>query len=144
MRDGASTSSNVVGSLKNCDTLVRIGVGNNGWSKLKFGDKTVFAISSYLTTDLSYKPNTNSAVSSTPSQSDGFTAVNEQVTAKSETNLRSVPSSKDGAATVVYTLKNGEFVQRIGINSASGWSKLNYNGQTVYAITSYLQVAENE
>lgn len=144
LRDGASTSSNVVGILKNGDTLVRIGVGNNGWSKLKFGDKTVYAISSYLTTDLSYKPNTNSVVSSTPSQSDGFTAVNEQVTAKSETNLRSVPSSKDGAATVVYTLKNGEFVQRIGINSASGWSKLNYNGQTVYAITSYLQVAENE
>lgn len=144
LRDGASTSANIVGSLKNGDTLTRIGVGTNGWSKLEFEGQTVFAISSYLTTDLSYTASVESTVSEETSQNDGYTAVSEQVTAKSETNLRSVPSSKDGAETVVYTLKNGEYIERIGINTASGWSKLNYNGQTVYAITSYLQVAENE
>lgn len=144
LRDGATTSSKVVGSLKNGETLTRIGIGNNGWSKLELDDQIVYAISSYLTTDLEYKPPTQSNVSSTEPQTDGFTAVSEQVTAKSETNLRSVPSSKDGANTVVYTLKNGEYVERIGVNTDSGWSKLIYNGQTVYAITSYLQVDENE
>lgn len=144
LRDGASTSANIVGSLKNGDTLTRTGVGTNGWSKLEFSGQTVFAISSYLTTDLSYAPPIESTVSQEVAQSDGFTDVSEQVTAKSETNLRSVPSTKDGAETVVYTLKNGEYIERIGINSASGWSKLIHNGQTVYAISSYLQVAENE
>ena len=68
-------------------------------------------------------------------QTDGFTAVDEQVTAKSETNLRDKPSME--GTQVVHTLKNGEYVKRIGINS-NGWSKLEYNGQVVYAISSYL------
>lgn len=145
LRDGASTSSSVVGSLKNGETLTRIAVGANGWSKLEYNGQTVFAISSYLTTDLSYTPPITESEPTPPSEpSDGFTSVSEQVTAKSETNLRSVPTSKDGETTVVYTLKNGEYIERVGINSASGWSKLIYNGQTVYAISSYLQVKENE
>ena len=133
LRDAAGTASNIVASLKNGEVATRIGINDkNGWSKISFNGKTLYAISSYLTTDLSYKP-----VTSEPEVSDGYTAVNEQVTAKSETNLRSVASSKDDSS-VVYTLKNGEYVTRVGINSANGWSKLIYNGQTVYAITSYL------
>ena len=57
------------------------------------------------------------------------------MTAKSETNLRDEPSVD--TSKVVYTLKNGEYVKRIGIHS-NGWSKLEYNGQIVYAISSYL------
>ncbi len=133
LRDAVGTTSNIVASLKNGEVATRIGINNtNGWSKISFNGKVLYAVSSYLTTDLSYKP-----VTSEPEVSDGYTAVNEQVTAKSETNLRSVASSKD-ESTVVYTLKNGEYVTRVGINSANGWSKLLYNGQTVYAITSYL------
>ena len=79
------------------------------------------------------------APSSSTSEDDGFTAVNERVTAKTETNLRTVTSSKDDA-TIVHLLKNGEFAVRTGINKASGWSRLEYNGKTVYAITSYLWV----
>ncbi len=136
LRDAAGTSANIVGTLKNGEIITRIAVGKNGWSKLSYNGKTVFAVSSYLTTDLSYKPTVSEPETSQP-QSDGFTAVNEQVTAKSETNLRTVPSSKD-SSTVVHTLKNGEYVKRIGINKASGWSKLEFNGQIVYAISSYL------
>ena len=77
------------------------------------------------------------APSSSTSEDDGFTAVNERVTAKTESNLRTVTSSKDDA-TIVHLLKNGEFAVRTGINKASGWSRLEYNGKTVYAITSYL------
>ncbi len=126
-------SSTIVYTLKNGETVTRTGVGSNGWSRLSWNGQTVYAISSYLTTDLSYKPPVNSEPQEV---SDGFTAVNEQVTAKSETNLRTVPSSKD-PSTVVYTLKNGEYVTRIGIHT-NGWSKLSWNGQTVYAISSYL------
>lgn len=130
LRDSASTGGNIVGTLKNGDILTRIAIGENGWSRLEYGEKTVYAVSSYLTTELNYK---------TPEPeppSDGFRQVNETVTAKDKTNLRSVPDSSD-ASTVVYTLKNGETAVRIGI-SDSGWSKLEYNGKTLYAVSSYL------
>lgn len=221
LRDAATTKSNIVVALKNGEVVTRIGVGKNGWSKLNYNGKTVYAISSYLTTDLTKKepakepekepvkekdiiaghtftpkydkvtakefvnlralPTTDSekvgtlnsgefiertavsdkgwsrliyngqavyAVTSylsnevvvpkdptPPTSDDGFTAVDEQVTAKEETNLRTKPTT-DGSE-IVYTLKHGEYVRRIGVHS-NGWSKLEYNGQIVYAITSYL------
>lgn len=129
LRETASTTGKIAGTLKNGETLKRTATGANGWSKLSYNGKTVYAVTSYLTTDLSYKPPVTEPA-------DGFTAVNEQVTAKSETNLRSVPSSSD-PSTIVYTLKNGETATRIGV-SQSGWSKLSWNGKTVYAVSSYL------
>lgn len=86
-------------------------------------------ITSYLTTDLSYKPPVDDGIKTE------FQAVNEQITAKSETNLRTLPSVTDSE--VVYTLKKGEYLTRTGI-STNGWSRLEYNGQTVYAVSSYL------
>ena len=129
LRKSASSSAEIMGELKNGTTVKRIAKGTNGWSKLIYGGKTVYAVTSYLTTDLSYKPPEKEP-------EDGFKAVNEQVTAKSETNLRTVPSSTS-PDTVVHTLKNGEVVTRIG-TSSSGWSKLLWNGKTVYAVSSYL------
>ena len=65
-----------------------------------------------------------------------FTAADEEVTAKDATNLRSIPSQGE-ESTVLYTLKNGDTAKRTGV-SDSGWSRLTYNGQTVYAVSSYL------
>ncbi len=128
LRASASTKGDIVAVLQNGQTAKRVGINaDTGWSKLEYNGRTVYAVSSYLTTDLSYKP---------PSATDGFTAVDEQVTAKSETNLRDAPST-DGSR-VVHTLKNGETAHRTGINMTTGWSRLEYNGQTVYAVSSYL------
>ena len=219
LRDAATTKSNIIVAIKNGEVVTRIGVGKNGWSKLSYNGRTVYAISSYLTTDLSpeQEPTNNSqdivaghtftpkndkvtakeyvnlralpttdsekvgtlnsgeflertavsdkgwsrliyngqivyAVTSylsnevvapkdptPPTSDDGFTAVDEQVTAKEVTNLRTKPTT-DGSE-IVYTLKHGEYVRRIGVH-ANGWSKLEYNGQIVYAITSYLTTEE--
>ena len=214
LRKAATTKSDVVVALKNGEVVTRIGVGKNGWSKLQYNGQTVYAITNYLTTDLSVKepvtqqqdivaghifepkndkvtakefvnlralPTTDSekvgslssgeflertavsdkgwsrlvyngkvvyAVSSylsnevvapkdptPPTSDDGFSTVDEQVTAKKETNLRTKPTTED--SDVIYALKNGEYVRRIGIHP-NGWSKLEYNGEIVYAITSYL------
>ena len=222
LRDAATTKSNIVVALKNGEVVTRIGVGKNGWSKLNYNGKTVYAISSYLTTDLTVNrpekepqieqkdivaghtfspkndkvtakefvnlralPTTDSdkvgtlnsgeflertavsdkgwsrliyngqvvyAVTSylsnevvapkdptPPTNDDGFTTVDEQVTAKKETNLRTKPTTE--GSEIVYTLKHGEYVRRIGVHT-NGWSKLEYNGQIVYAITSYLTKEE--
>lgn len=135
LRNNATTNgSTVIYTLKNGETVKRIGIGSNGWSKLLYNGQTVYAISSYLTTDLSYKEPVTSNNTSVNNEIK-FTDVNEQVTAKSETNLRDKPTTN--GSTVVYTLKNGEYITRTG-TSVNGWSRLIYNGQTVYAVSTYL------
>lgn len=127
LRTAATTKSDVAANIKNGTVLNRTGIGSNGWSKINYNGKTVYAITSYLTADLSAKaPETR--------PDDGFTAASGKVTAKDETNLRAEPST-DGK--LIATIKNGEFVEKTG-ESPKGWTRLLYNGQTVYAKTSLL------
>lgn len=134
--------STVVYTLKNGETVKRTGVSESGWSRLIYNDQTVYAVSSYLTTDLGYQ--TPSEEVEGAGSGDGlktkFAERNEQVTAKIEVNLRALPSVTNPDAVVVAVLHNGEYATRTGINVDYGWSRLSYNGQTVYAISSYLRV----
>ena len=129
LRLSPTTSGEIVGLLKNGTVLQRTAISNKGWSRLSFEGNTVYAVTSYLTTDLSYKPSVDDGIRTE------FQQVNEKVTAKSKTNLRTLPSVTDSE--VVYTLKNGEYITRTGI-STNGWSRLDLDGQTVYAVSSYL------
>lgn len=134
--------STVVYTLQNGETVKRTGVSDSGWSRLTYNGQTVYAVSSYLTTDLGYQAPKQEAQEGAGS-GDGlktkFTERNEQVTAKIEVNLRALPSVTNPDAVVVAVLHNGEYATRTGINEDYGWSRLSYNGQTVYAITSYLR-----
>ena len=125
-----TTESEIVGKLYSGDFLNRTATSNKGWSRLIYNGQTVYAVTSYLSNEVIQIQNPEPEP-----PSDGFTVVDEQVTAKAETNLRNAPSTENSE--VIYLLKNGEYVRRIGIHS-NGWSKLEYNGQTVYAISSYL------
>ena len=40
-------------------------------------------------------------------------------------------------------IKKGDVIRRIGINTELGWSKVEYNGQTLYCVSSYLMLAED-
>lgn len=131
LRTEPSTASDdtIVGKLKNGEIATRTGISSGGWSRLDYNGQKVYAVSSYLTTDLSYVP--------TVFDTSVYTEVNEQVTPKIECNLRTEPGTeKEG--TIVATIKNGDVVTRTGINPNTGWSRLDYNGQTVYAVSSYL------
>lgn len=128
-----TTDSEIKGSLKSGEFLQRTAVSDKGWSRLNYNGQVVYAVTSYLSNEVVAQPDPEPEQPSTPS--DGFTAVDEQVTAKEETNLRTAPSTQNSE--VVYTLKNGEYVKRIGVHT-NGWSKVQYNGQTVYAVSSYL------
>ena len=133
--------SKVVHTLQNGETAIRTGISDSGWSRLSYNEQTVYAVSSYLTTDLGYqapKEETAEGAGSGDGLKTKFVERNEQVTAKIEVNLRALPSVTNPDATVVAVLHNGEYATRTGINEDYGWSRLSYNGQTVYAITSYL------
>lgn len=130
LRSIPSTDGEILGKLYSGEFLQRTATSNKGWSRLIYNGKNVYAVTSYLSNEV-----VEVTPSTPPVSSDGFTAVDEQVTAKAETNLRTAPSTEQSE--VVHLLINGEYVRRIGIHS-NGWSKLEYNGQTVYAISSYL------
>lgn len=130
------SDDNIVGSMKNGETAVRTGVGNNGWSRIIYNGQTVYCVSNYLTTDLSYV---------TPQETESefktkFTDVSENVTAKEVTNLRNRPSV-ESPSEVIVELKNGEVIVRTGVSN-EGWSRVEYNGQTLYCISSYLEVVQ--
>ena len=127
-----TTDSEAVGKLNSGEFLERTAVSNKGWSRLLYNGQVVYAVTSYLSNEVVKQPTSNTQ----PETSDGYQTVDEQVTAKEETNLRTMPTTGEGS-TIVYTLKKGEYVRRIGVH-ANGWSKLEYNGQTVYAVSSYL------
>lgn len=133
--------STIVYTLKNGETIARTGVSSSGWSRLELNGQVVYAVSSYLTTDLNY---TTPAASTQEGAGSGdglktrFAERNDQVTAKIEVNLRALPSVTNPDATVVAVLHNGEYVTRTGINEEYGWSRVDYNGQTLYCISSYL------
>lgn len=133
--------STVVYTLKNGETLRRTGVSDSGWSRLLYNDQTVYAVSSFLTTDLNFqapKQETQEGAGSGDGLKTRFAERNEQMTAKIEVNLRKLPSVTNPDAVVVATLHNGEYVTRTGINEDYGWSRVEYNGETLYCISSYL------
>lgn len=124
--------------LKNGEVATRIAVCDSGWSKVIFNGETCYAVSSYLTTNLDYDPN------APKEDADGiqtqFREVNEQVTAKDVVNLRMLPSTTHPEATVVCQLKKGDIAIRTGVNDDVGWSRVEYNGQVLYCVSSYLTV----
>lgn len=122
----------IVGKLVHGDTATRTGIGHNGWSRVIYNGQTLYAVTSYLTTDMA------DTGQQAPPQGPVYTPVNEQVTAKMETNLRTEPSTASDD-TIVALLHNGETLTRTAIGD-NGWSQLDYNGQTVYAVSSYLIV----
>lgn len=126
----------VMHKLLNGQTATRTGISNSGWSRVVYNGNTYYAVSNYLTTDLGYKPPQEEPDDGIQTE---FTDVNEQVTAKEAVNLRKKPSVNDEVAPVVVQIQNGEVVTRTGINTDVGWSRVIYQGQTLYCVSSYLQ-----
>lgn len=116
----------VVAKIYNGDWIKRTGIGHNGWSRVEYEGQVLYAVTSYLSTD--------GSTSSPPT----YQEASDSVTAKEEVYLRSAPDSSNDE-NVVATLTHGEFVSRTGIGS-NGWSRLDYNGTEVYAVTSLLTV----
>lgn len=127
--------SQVLYTLTNGEIAVRIAISDYGWSKVVFNGQVYYAVSSYLTTDLTppeYEIKTQ------------FTDVWEAVTAKDAVNLRTLPSLTHEDCEVVAQLQHGQVIIRTGINTDVGWSRVEYNGQVLYCISSYLMTVETE
>ena len=130
--------SHVLAVLPNGAVAVRVAVSDMGWSKLEYNGEEYYAVSSLLTTDLNY----HVTVPADDGIKTEFTACSDKVSPKIEVNLRRLPSVTNPEATVVVTLKYGEVVNRTGINNDVGWSRVEYNGEILYCVSSYVYVVE--
>lgn len=155
LRDKPSqgSDSKVMVTLENGQTATRTGTSTSGWSRVVYNGATYYAVSSYLTTDLSAPAQAAAPTEQAPAaqeeaaaQAPGFktkfTDVNETVTAKEVVNLRSKPSVTDADSQVVATLSAGQTAIRTGVNNEYGWSRVEYNGQVLYCVSSYIKVVE--
>lgn len=134
----------VVHTLENGEEAIRTGTSDKGWSRVEWQGQVLYAITSYLTTDFTDKQGDDDKTVNM----DGievkttFEDINDYVTAKEVVNLRSLPSTTHESSRILGTLSAGEKLKRTGVNRELGWSRLEYNGITVYAITSYLENIE--
>lgn len=69
-----------------------------------------------------------------------FKECDDYITPKEYVNLRTEPSSDQGDATVSCTLKAGQVVHRTGDSGGMGWSRVEYNGQVLYVVTSNMEI----
>lgn len=121
----------VLYTLQNGEVAVRIGISDSGWSKVTYNGETYYAVSSYLTTDLSHIHIDTQ-----------FETVSEQVTAKELANLRNIPSTTREDSVVEAQLVHGAIAIRTGINNDVGWSRVVYDGKILYCVSSLLEVVE--
>ncbi len=136
------SDSTVMVTLENGQTAQRTGVSPSGWSRVVYQGSTYYAVSSYLTTDLSAPKQETQQPQETSGFKTKFADCSETVTAKDVVNLRNKPSVTDEDSQVIASLSAGETALRTGINNEYGWSRVEYNGQTLYCVSSYLRVVE--
>ena len=138
---------NVAAQLLNGEVLTRTGVNETyGWSRLDYNGQVVYAVSSYLTTDLSYKtpiiPGDPNRVATQDGRVIIFVDHDDYITPKEYVNLRTEPSTSEGEATVRCQIQSGDNVHRTGYSPDSGWSRVEYNGEILYVVSSMVNAAQ--
>lgn len=146
------SDSTVVYTLTNGETATRTGISDSGWSRVVYKGQTLYAVSSYLTTDLTVKePEPEVPDEPTYEELNGiktkFTEVHDYVTPVASVdhlNLRAKPTTQDSVSPVVVEVKHGEVLERIGVSTDADhtYSKVRYNGQILYCVSKYLETVE--
>ncbi len=140
-------ADNIVVQVKNGEILSRTGVNEDtGWTRIDYNGEILYGVTQYLTTDLSYKPPVQAADPNRVSTADGriilFSDCSDNITPKEYVNLRTEPSTSEGEATVRCQISNGEVVHRTGYSPDAGWSRVEYNGEILYVVSSYMYAVE--
>lgn len=132
LRKSYSTSSAKITTLNKDTKLTRTGVGSNGWSRVNYNGQTAYISSQYLTTKAEEPKEKEDDVT--------FKDVKETMYANTKCNLRKSWSTKSDIAGY---LNLGQEVTRTGIGS-NGWSRITYEGKTVYVSTKLLSKEKPE
>lgn len=126
MRERPSTDSASLGTYAK-DTVMSIIGLNEGWFKVRFGDKT-----GYIRSDLMTLVASNGTAASSGSSSASITG---KVTG-SKVNMRETPST---SAEILGTYALGTVMDVLGIDN--GWYKVAYDGKTGYMHCDFMQAS---
>lgn len=126
VRKSYSTDSEKITTLEKDTKLTRKAIGDNGWSKVEYNGQTAYVYSEYLT--------------KTEPEEVVFKDTHENLYAKQDCNLRA--SWSTDSEKVGYLTK-GQAVERTGY-ADNGWSRILYNGKTVYVASRLLVVEKPE
>jgi uncharacterized protein YgiM (DUF1202 family) len=118
VRTGPSMRFKKLGILMKSATVIRIGIGEDGWSKVLYNGEEGYIASCYLIITRAAK----------------YQEVNETVYTIKKTNVRNGPTIE---YIKIGELKEGTPITRIGIGD-NGWSKVIYNGEEAYIYSLYL------
>ena len=113
VRSSYSTSSSIIGSLKQGDSVKRTGIGSNGWSKVTYNGQTAYVSSDLLTTT---KPEVKQDDKKDEEKSNN----------KNLKSLKVSPSSLDSdfvASTTEYTMTVGSDIDTIKVEAVAEDSK---------------------
>lgn len=140
-------ADNIVAQAKNGEILSRTGVNaDTGWTRIEYNGEILYAVSRYLTTDLDYRTPVQAADPNRVNTMDGriiiFVDCSDNITPKEYVNLRTEPSTSEGESTVRCQVSNGETLHRTGYSADAGWSRVEYNGESLYVVSSYVYTVE--
>ncbi len=142
-----SDSENIVAQLINGESAGRTGINDDtGWSRLEYNGQTVYAVTQYLTTDMSYVPPVAPSDPNRITTQDGrviiFENIDDYVSPKLYVNLRTEPSTSQGQATARCQIDSSIVVHRTGYSADSGWSRVEYNNEILYVVSSMVVNAD--
>lgn len=133
IRSSYSTESTILNTVEKGTKLTRTAIGDNGWSRISYEGKTAYVSSQYLTKTApeEEEPEEEKVV---------FKDTHENLYAKQSCNLRASWSTESEK---VGYLTKGQAVERTGY-ADNGWSRIIYEGKTVYVASRLLSVEKPE
>ncbi|WP_416176602.1 SH3 domain-containing protein [Clostridium sp.] len=132
VRNGANISSNIIGSLKNGQSVNIVGVSGN-WYKIKYNSTYGYVSSNYIKTGNLLSSSTAKAINTSVSNTSkkGFVKLKNKFSAL---NLRNAPNGN-----IIGILSNGTAVDILG--TSNGWYKVNVGGKIGYVFASYISTS---
>lgn len=141
--------NSIVVQCKNGEVFTRTGINKDtGWSRVEYGGETLYAVTQYLSANLDYKPQVQVSDPNRVATASGrvviFTNCDDWISPKEYVNLRTEPSTDGGNDTVSCQLNYGKKAHRTGYSTDSGWSRVEYDGQVLYVVTSLMYEVDPE
>ena len=127
IRTGSSVNDALLATYHKGDSILRTGIGDNGWSRVWYNNQDAYMWSKYISTT---KPVEEKPVEVKPV----YEKVNQTVYATAGVNVRTGPGTNYD---IYKTLSKGDSVTRIGIGD-NGWSKISLNNKEYFVKSSYL------
>lgn len=143
IRKAASTASEILGLAEAGSKFTRT-MESGAWSRIKYDGQDAYIKSEFLTTtapEPAQEPAQEPAEEPEPEKpavSDGVTEWYDAVWATTTVNIRSGAGTSYSWLGMLYA---GDSIERTG-KTDSGWSRVNYNGQTAYINSDYLTTEE--